>query len=97
MGARIMDISTCKEVTPIEIMDYLCNYSANGYQKDEVIQLEGQLGFVLPIVLRQFLLKAGKECICVGEKKIFSLSDFKKQEEYLKVYDRSCKVVYGVL
>ncbi len=83
MGARIMDISTCKEVTPIEIMDYLCNYSANGYQKDEVIQLEGQLGFVLPIVLRQFLLKAGKECICVGEKKIFSLSDFKKQEEYL--------------
>ena len=92
-----MDISTCKEVTPIEIMDYLCNNSANGYQKDEVIQLEGQLGFVLPTVLRQFLLKAGKECICVGEKKIFSLSDFKKQEEYLIIKKIAKQGKLGIL
>ena len=92
-----MDISTYRRITPLEIMDYLCNDSANGYYEDEVIQLEEKLKFVLPTILRQFLLKAGKECICVGEKKIFSLSDFRRQDEYLVIKKIAKQGKIGIL
>lgn len=73
---------TYKELTPVEIMEYLCFDSANGFREEAVAQQEADLGISFPGVLRNYLLRAGMECIS-ARKPVFLLSSFRNQEGYL--------------
>lgn len=70
-------------LTPVEIIEYLCQGSANGFRKVYVDRLERWLGLSLPAVLRDFLLRVGRERVCIGEKDFLSSASFRKEEGYL--------------
>ncbi len=72
-------------LTPVEIIEYLCQGSANGFRKVFLDRLEKRLGLFLPAVLRDFLLRAGRERVCIGEKEFFTPDSFRKKEGYLVI------------
>ena len=72
-------------LTPVEIIEYLCQGSANGFRKVFLDRLEKRLGLFLPAVLRDFLLRAGRERVCIGEKEFFTPDFFRKKEGYLVI------------
>ncbi len=83
-------------ITPLELLDHLCNHSANGYRESFLIQLEQKWNLILPASLRQFLLEAGRERVCAGMKSIFSPDSFRKQGNYFIVGQAAGKRRIGV-
>lgn len=86
-----------KTITPLEIINLLCNHMTNGYRESSLAQLEHKFNLTLPYSLRQFLLGAGKECICAGMKAIFSLDFFQKQGDYFIIGEAAGQGLLGIL
>lgn len=70
-------------LTPIEIVEYLCQNSANGYREEEVTAKEQELGISFPEPLRTYLLRAGRECISIRRKEMFPLHAIEREGSYL--------------
>ncbi len=92
-----MEGNTYKNLKAVEIVEYLCQGSANGFSEGAIEALEKKLGLLLPGVLRDFLLRAGRERICVGEEEMFSLDYFRVQEGYLVIGKMDGRNARGVL
>lgn len=78
-------MGTYKYLTSVEIIEYLCQGSANGFRKVYLDRVERRLGLPLPAVLRDFLLRVGRERVCIGEREFFSPASFRKREGYLVI------------
>ena len=72
-----MEGNSYRGLRAVEIVEYLCQDLANGYTEDDLGAVENKLGLRLPIVLRDFLLRAGRERVCAGEREICSLEDMR--------------------
>lgn len=92
-----MEENTYKNLRPVEIIEALCQGSANGFAQSVLKTQEERLGLQLPAVLRDFLLRAGRERVCGKEKEIFSPELFQVKDGYLVLREMVDERKTGVL
>ncbi|MDE7183231.1 MAG: SMI1/KNR4 family protein [Lachnospiraceae bacterium] len=92
-----MEGNTYRILKPIEIVEDLCQGSANGFAQSVLEAQEEKLGVQLPAVLRDFLLRAGRERVCGKEKEIFSPELFQVKDGYLVLGKMCGRSLAGIL